>query len=138
MLSYIVLARMLPAGKEVAVPIGENIVFDSIVSDGGTAISYDKSSEIITFVDEGFYYIDWYAAPQAGLSDVGSNWAIQTGISKMSIIGSSHTKIAVISGFALIDAEANETVRLVNVLSEALMLSHCVKSKAALSAYKII
>ena len=137
MLSYVVLARMQPAGKEVAVPIGGNIVFDTTMSDNGTAISYDANSGVITFGEEGFYYIDWYVATQTGLSDDGSNWAIQTSISEMSIIGSSHTKIAVTSGFAIINATVNETAKLVNVSNEALILSHSVKSKAALSVYKI-
>ena len=138
MLSYMVLAKLLPPGEKVVVPSGENIVFDTIMSDSGTDISYDLGAGIITFKQEGYYYIDWYVSPQTGLSDDGNNWAIKTSLSNLTFTGSSHAKISVATGFAILDAEQNETAQLVNVSDNALTLSRSVQSKAALSVYRVV
>lgn len=138
MASFIELEKALPVGEGVIVPVNETLVFDTIVSSDGTSISYDTGTGIITFNEAGFYFIDWYVAPQFGLTTDGSNWAIQTSISGLSIIGSSHTKVSVTTGFAIINAVAGETARLVNISSGALTLSQAVQSKAALIAYYIM
>lgn len=137
MAAFIELARILPVGEGVVVPVNGTLVFDTIVSSDGTSISYDAGAGVITFNDAGFYYVDWYVAPQFGLTSDGSNWAIQTSISGLTFTGSSHTKVAVTTGFAIINAAAGETARLLNVSSGALTLSEAVQSKAALITYII-
>lgn len=138
MASFIELARLLPADQGVVVPVNGILVFDTIVSSDGTSISYNTDTGVITFNTAGFYFIDWYVAPQFGITTDGSNWAIQTTISGLTYKGSSHTKVSVTTGFSIINAAAGETARLVNVSSGALTLSEAVQSKAALVTYNIV
>jgi len=137
--AFLQLERALPIGDVVIVNTDETLAFDTIVSsDGlGSQIDYDAGSGVITFYEAGFYYIDWFVAPQFGLTTDGSNWAIQTAIGGLSIIGSSHTKVSVTTGFALLNAEAGETAQLVNVSDGALHLSKVVRSKAGLIVYGV-
>lgn len=137
MASFIELAKISPADESVVVPVTGTLIFDTIVSSDGTLISYNTDTGVITFTDAGFYYIDWYVAPHFGLTIDGSNWAIQTTISGLTYTGSSHTKVSITTGFAIINAAAGETARLVNVSSNALALSPVVQSKAALVVYNI-
>jgi len=129
---------MLPAGDVVVIQPNHPIVFDTVTASGGLGaqIDYDMTTGTITFLDAGIYCIDWFVAPQFGLTTDGSNWAIETSISGLRIICSSHTKVSVTAGFALIDAAAGETAQLVNVSSGALYLSQAVQSKAGLVAYR--
>ena len=136
-ISYIELERLGPEGDVVVVPENGTLVFDTIVSGVGTQISYDIVTGVITFNEAGYYYIDWYVAPQFGLTTNGSNWAIQTTISRKTFIGSSHTKVSTTIGFAILNAEANETARLVNVSDGFISLSRFVLSKAGLIAYSV-
>lgn len=138
MVSFIELEKILPVGEGIVVPVNGTLVFDAIVSSDGTSISYDSGTGVLTFNDAGYYYIDWYVAPQFGITIDGSNWAIQTSISNLTFTGSSHTKVSVTTGFAFINAVAGETARLVNVSSGALTLSEAVQSKAALVVYNIV
>ena len=119
------------------VPENGTLVFDRIVSSDGTSISYNTNTGVITFNAPAYYYIDWFVAPQFGLTTNGSNWAIQTSLVQRSIIGSSHTKVSVTSGFAIFYAAAGETARLVNVSDGALQLSEAVESKAGLIVYGV-
>ena len=137
--TYLQLERLFPVGEVVVVDTDEALVFDMIVSSRGlgTAISYDTGTGTITFLEGGYYYIDWFVAPQFGLTTDGSNWAIQTAIGGLSIIGSSHTRVSVTTGFALLHVQANETARLVNVSDGALHLSQAVQAKAGLIVYGI-
>ena len=137
--SFLELSKVLSRGSAVIVYPNGTLVFDTIVSsDGlGTQIDYDTSTGIITFLEAGYYYIDWFVAPKHGLTTDGSNWAIQTSISQQSIIGSSHVKVSVTTGFALLNAAANETVRLVNVSDGPIYLSHAVQAQAGLIVYSI-
>jgi len=138
-ISFLELERKFPVGDVVVVDTDATLVFDTIVSSRGlgTQIDYATNTGMITFLQAGYYYIDWFAAPQFGLTTDGSNWAIQTFIGGLSMIGSSHTKVSVTTGFALIDAEAGETARLVNVSDGALHLSQAVQSKAGLIVYSV-
>ena len=136
-ISYIELERLNPHGGIVVVPEDAPLVFDTIVSSDGTQISYDPGTGVITFNDAGFYYVAWYVAPQFGLTTNGSNWAIQTTISQLSFIGSSHTKVSATTGFAILDAQAGETIQLINVSDGDISLSEAVESKAGLVAYSI-
>jgi hypothetical protein len=132
-----VMAKIFPHNEEVRIEAGDALVFDTVTAMDGTAISYSDQTGVITFNDEGFYYIDWFVATQTGLALNGSNWAIVTTISDLEFIGSSHTKISPTSGFALINAAVGETVKLENISDEALVLSGAVKSKAGLSVYSL-
>ena len=136
-ISFIELERLAPQGEAVVVGVNGTLVFDTLASSSGTQISYDDATGIITFQEAGYYYMDWYIAPQFGLTTDGSNWAIQTTIGGLSIIGSSHTKVSVTTGFGLINAQAGETARLVNISDGAISLSKVVKSKAGFIAYGI-
>jgi len=137
-ISYIELERLNPhGGGIVVVPENGALIFDSVVSHEGTQISYNTATGVITFNNAGFYFIDWYVAPQAGLTTNGSNWAIQTTLSQETFIASSHTKVSVTTGFAILNAQANETAQLVNVSDGDLSLSEAVESKAGLIAYSV-
>ena len=136
-ISYLQLARLEPVSNVLIVPENEALIFDTVISSEGTQISYDISTGVITFNEAGYYYVDWYVAPQFGLTTDGSNWAIQTSLSQIKIVGSSHTRVSVTTGFAILNVEANETVQLVNVSDGALSLSQAVQSKAGLIAYSV-
>jgi len=138
-ISYIELTRLAVHGEVVVVEENGALLFDVIVSTGGTQISYDKLTGAITFHEAGYYYIDWYVAPQFGLTTNGSNWAIRTGPGpgQQSLIGSSHTKVSATTGFAILNVAADETAQLVNVSDGALYLSEAVDAKAGLIAYGI-
>ena len=135
-ISYIELSRLATHGD--TVPVEENgaLVFDTIITSGGAGISYDLAGTI-TFHVAGFYFVDWYVAPQHGLTTNGSNWAIQTGDGRLSLIGSSHTKVSATTGFAILEMAAEDTVQLVNVSDGTLYLSQAVEAKAGLVAYGI-
>ena len=135
-ISYIELTRLAPPGGTVVVEEGGALLFDTVVSSGGTGIGYDFAGTI-TFNEAGFYYIDWFVAPQHGLTTNGSNWAIQTGDGRLSLIGSSHTKVSATTGFAILEAAAGDTVQLINVSDGALYLSEATEAKAGLAAYGI-
>ena len=137
MLSYATLARVSPQNNIVIVPDKGNLVFDTIVASAGGAISYDVSTGVITFLEAGHYYVDWCVTTQAGITEYGNNWALKTSISGLSVAGSSHTVVSIATGFAIIEAVENETVRLVNISDKPLTLSGVVKSKAALSVYLV-
>ena len=136
-ISFIELERAEPRGNVFIVPENVALIFDTVVSNEGTAISYNTTTGVITFNEAGYYYLDWFVAPQFGLTTDGSNWAIQTNISQLTFIGSSHTKVSVTTGFAIINAAANETAQLVNVSDGSLSLSQTVQSKAGLIAYSV-
>ena len=138
MLPYVVLAKLQPIGQKFIVPSGVNLVFDTVVSASGTDISYDLSTGIITFTAEGYYFIDWHVTTQTGLSDDGSNWAIQTKLSDMTVTGSSHTKLSVATGFAILEAAVGEEAQLVNVSNGTLVLSEAAQSKAAVVVYRVV
>jgi len=135
-ISYLELERLAPQGGVLAVPEDGAVEFDSVVSSEGTMISYDMAGTL-TFNDAGYYYIDWYVAPQFGLTTDGSNWAIRTAIGGLEFIGSSHTKVSATIGFAIFNAAAGETARLVNVSDGAITLSEAVLSKAGLIVYNV-
>ena len=137
--SYLELERRNPTGQHVEIGTNGVLIFDTIVSSEGlgTQIGYDLVTGIITFLEAGFYYIDWYTAPYFGLTTDGSNWAIRTSISGLSFIGSSHTKVSITTGFAIINAVIGETARLVNVSDGAISLSQAVQSKAGLIVYSV-
>ena len=136
-ISYIELMRLAPGGGVLVIPEDGALVFDTVASTEGTQISYNTSTGAITFNEAGFYYIDWYVAPVFGLTTDGSNWAIRTSLGQQTIIGSSHTKVSVTTGFAILHAAAGETARLINVSDGALSLSQAVESKAGLIAYSV-
>ncbi|MCL1872847.1 MAG: hypothetical protein FWF85_01880 [Clostridiales bacterium] len=136
-ISYIELERVAPQGFVVIVPENGTLVFDTIIADEGTMISYNINTGTITFNEAGFYYIDWFVAPVYGLTSDGSNWAVRTGQSQLTLIGSSHAKVSVTTGFAIIEAEAGETAQLINVSDGAINLSQAVKSKAGLVVYNV-
>ena len=119
------------------VDTNEALVFDTIIDSEGLNSQFDYNADtgVITFLEEGYYFIDWYVAPQFGFTTDGSNWAIQTAVSGLTFTGSSHTRVSVTIGFALIKAEVNETVQLLNVSDGALTLSEAVNSKAGLIVY---
>jgi len=135
-ISYLELEKSAAAGDLVAVNPDDPIVFDIVVSSGGSQITYDYNTGEITFHAEGFYYFDWYVAPQYGLTTNGSNWAVQTS-GGQTRIGSSHIKVSSTVGFAIMRIEAEETARLVNVSDSALTLSQAVLSQAALIVYSV-
>ena len=107
-------------------------------------IGYDDETGTIQFFETGYYYINWFVAPQFGLTTNGSNWAIQNSEDELSVIGSSHTRVSATTGFAMIHAQTQakeaetrdppviETARLVNVSDNALTLSRAVRGKAGL------
>jgi len=119
------------------VDTNEALAFDTIISSEGLSsqFDYNMNTGVITFLEEGYYFIDWYVAPQFGFTTDGSNWAIQTSVSGLTFTGSSHTKVSVTIGFALINAEVGETVQLLNTSDGALTLSEAVNSKAGLIIY---
>ena len=137
--SFLQLERLLPVGNVVAVDTDAALVFDTMMaSEGmGTQLDYDTDTGTITFLEAGYYYIDWFVAPQFGQTTDGSNWAIQTSIGGLRIVGSSHTKVSATTGFALLNAAANETARLVNASDGTLYLSMAVQSKSGLLVHGV-
>ena len=136
-ISYIEAERLAPQGEALVIPENGVVIFDSIVSSEGTQISYNDSTGTITFNAPGYYYIDWYVAPQFGLTTDGSNWAIKTTIGGLTFIGSSHSKISATIGFAIFRAAAGETAQLVNVSDGPITLSQAVEAKAGLIVYSV-
>jgi len=136
-IAYMELERLAPQGDVLVIPENGAVVFDSIVSSEGTYIDYDTGTGTITFNAAGYYYIDWYVAPQFGLTTDGSNWAIKTSIGDLTFIGSSHTKVSATVGFAIFKAAAGETAQLVNVSDGPISLSQAVQAKAGLIVYSV-
>jgi len=126
-----------PRGNVVIVPTDGPVVFDTVVATEGANIGYDPGTGTVTLIEPGFYYIDWYVAPQFGLTTDGSNWAIRTAIGGLEFIGSSHSKVSVTTGFAIMNVAAGETFQLVNVSNGAIYLSEAVQCKAGIVVYNV-
>jgi hypothetical protein len=124
--------------ESVTVPENGVLVLDLLRSIEGSAISYSVDSGVITFNEDGFYFVGWFVAPQFGLVTNGSNWGIRTSLSGQVFAGSSHTSNAPVSGFAIINADAGETAQLVNLSDGAIRLSPAIITKASLTACKLV
>ncbi|MCL1915018.1 MAG: hypothetical protein FWG10_14405 [Eubacteriaceae bacterium] len=135
--SYMEMSRREPRGVPVLVNPGNPVLFDTVLESVGTTIEYDLSTGIFTFLEEGFFYFDWYVAPQHGITTDGSNWAIQTTLSQSRFIGSSHSHIAATLGFAIVRAVNGEKASLINVSDGPIYLSQAALSKAGLIVLSI-
>lgn len=114
------------------------VIFDTIVSSGGTDISYDTGTGEITFETADYYFIDWFVAPSFGLPTDGSNFAIITSADDPPLTGSSHVRVSPTVGFAILNVETpGMTARLVNMSDSALTLSPAVTAKAALAVFAV-
>jgi len=115
----------------------ESILFDEKIIDNDTIV-YDAG--LITFLYTGLYAIFWWVAPQAGLSEDGSNYAIITD-NGHEIVGSSHTKISQTTGFAFLEVaslgQMGRSVRLVNHSAEDMELSTRTKQQVNLLIFKL-
>ena len=132
--SYLQLERT--AGGMIGV--NQAVIFDRVASAGGDRIQYDASIGEIAFDEAGYYYIDWFVAPQFGLTGDGSNFAIITSENEPALTGSSHVRVSPTIGFAVIEAAApGKTVRLINTSDNSLTLSAFVEVKAALAVYSV-
>jgi len=134
MASYLQLERTIGGVIGADAPV----VFDNILSISGDAISYDPFTGEIAFSQPGYYYADWFVAPQFGLTTNGSNFAIITSEGGPALTGSSHVRVSPTIGFAVIDVtQPGKTIRLINTSDNSLTLSSAVNVKAALAVFAI-
>ena len=114
------------------------VVFDNVVSSGGDQIDYNDATGDITFSEAGFYYVDWFVAPQFGLTADGGNFSIVTSDNDPELTGSSHVRVSPTTGFALIGVTApGKTIRLINTSDSSITLSQAANAKAALAVFGI-
>ena len=117
---------------------GDPVVFDTIVSSSGTDISYDPGTGEITFETADYYFIDWFVAPSFGLPTDGSNFAIVTSADDPPLTDSSHVRVSLTVGFAILNVETpGTTARLINMSDSALTPSPAVIAKAALDVFGV-
>jgi len=120
--------------------IGANaaLVFDNVLLNNGTDISYNDTTGVITFNTVGVYFINWFVGQQTGLSSDGSNFAIVTSDSDPDFGASSHVKISPASGFAIIDVETvGKAITLTNKSSYGATLSQTTQVKAGLAVFAL-
>jgi len=123
-----------------AVGAGETLAFDTIIaSEGlGNQINYDMATGIVTLWEGGYYYINWFVAPQFGFTTDGSNWTIIKGSSGLGFTGSSHTKVSATTGFAFVSVGADgDNFRLINSSDGEIILSLATESKAGIVIHKV-
>jgi len=133
MVSYLQLERTAGGTIEVQEPV----VFDAVLSSGGTQIAYNTATGELSFNEAGHYYIDWFVAPQFGLPTDGSNFAIVTSDGAV-LTGSSHVRVSPTVGFAIIEVTLPNTVAsLINTSDSGLTLSQAVNTKAALAVFAV-
>ena len=115
----------------------ENVLFDeNAITEGDGKIVYDGATGVITFLETGVYYFNWFVTQQAGQATNGSNFSIKT--TALDITGSNNIKVSQTSSFAIVNITAiNETARLVNVSDAAAILSKAVLVKAGLAVFKV-
>ena len=134
MISYLQLERTA-AGE---IRSGDAVLFDNAPASGGDQISYNTSTGEVVFGQAGYYYIDWFVAPQFGLTTDGSNFAVVTSEDDPPMTGSSHVRVSPTIGFAVIDVTTpGKTVRLINTSNGSIMLSQAVNIKAGLAVFSI-
>ncbi|MCL1912284.1 MAG: hypothetical protein FWG10_00020 [Eubacteriaceae bacterium] len=136
-LSYMEMSMREPHGVPVLVDPGNPVVFDHVIESEGNAIEYNTSTGVFTFLEEGFYYFDWYVAPQHGITTDASNWAILTTLNQSKFIGSSHSHVLIATGSSITRVEYGEMASLVNVSDGPLYLSQAALSKAGLIVVSI-
>ena len=120
------------------VDTNDTLVFDNVLLINGTNISYDAISGEILFNAAGYYYVEWFVAPQFGLTTDGSNFAIVTSESGPGLTGSSHVRVSPTFGFAIIEVTTpGKTAKLINTSDNSLTLSQVVNTKAALAVFAI-
>ena len=116
----------------------DTVMFDNVLSSMGNQISYDTITGEITLSEAGYYYFDWFVAPQFGLTSDGSNFAIVTSDNDPPLTGSSHVRVSPTIGFAIIEVTTpDKTIRLINTSDNSITLSQAVNVKAALAAFAI-
>ena len=134
MVSYLQLERTADG----VVNVNDPVVFDNVLLSNGSQISYNTTTGEITFNEPGYYYIDWFVAPQFGLTTDGSNFAIVTSDNDPELTGSSHVRVSPTIGFAIIEVTApGKTAQLINTSDNSLTLSQAVNTKAALAVFAI-
>ena len=134
MVSYLQLERI----NDDEINTNAPVVFDNVLSSNGTEISYNIATGEITFNIEGYYYVDWFVAPQFGLTTNGSNFAIVTSDNDPHLTGSSHVRVSPTVGFAIINVTTpGKTIMLINTSDNSITLSQVVNAKAALAVFGV-
>jgi len=129
---------MLERVANAVIPTNAAVVFDSVVSVSGDQISYSTATGEISFNAAGYYYIDWFAAPQFGQTTDGSNFALVSSGGAPALTGSSHVRVSQTAGFAIVEVTVpGKTVQLINTSDNSLTLSRFVTAKAALAVFSI-
>jgi len=119
------------------IPVNGAVLFNEQLGKGGTQINYTVATGDIVFAAPGYYYINWFVAPQFGLTTNGSNFAILSSDGEV-LTGSSHIRNSPTVGFAVIEvATPGKTVSLLNTSDNSITLSEAVKAKAAIAVYAI-
>lgn len=131
MFAYLQLERITDG----EIDVNDAVVFDNVLSSDGTAISYNMTTGELAFNEAGFYAINWFVAPQFGLTTDGSNFAILSD-GGYALTGSSHVKVSPTVGFAVIEVTTpGKRISLINISDNSLTLSQVVNTKAALVAF---
>lgn len=95
------------------VPVGGNVIFDTIVFSTGD-ISYNNATGVITFNEAGRYAVNWWVAVQSSASTNGIVFALSTSQGDF-LEGNSPIKTDEVTGLGIINvAEAPVTMSLVN------------------------
>ena len=95
------------------VPVGGNVIFDTIVFSTGD-ISYNNATGVITFNEAGRYAVNWWVAVQSSASTNGIVFALSTSQGDF-LEGTSPIKTDEVTGLGIINVvEAPVTMSLVN------------------------
>ena len=122
-------------GEEGKVLPGQPVLFRRVISENGK-ILYNRTDGTITLNCTGFYFVNWFVAPQCGLSRDRNNFALVT--RKGPYTAGSHFAESQTKGVAIIEAsDPKETIKLVNVSNGSVTLSKKAQVNAAITIMKM-
>ena len=120
---------------------GDFLIFDNpILHNGG--IGYNPFTGLIEFRQTGVYFLQWFIAPETGLTTDGVNFALKTNTPAkhpmQNIHSSGHILVSALCGFAIVDVtELPVVAKLVNTSDSGVTLSAVAHVKAGIAAFKI-
>ena len=133
MVPYLQLERTITG----AIAPNSNVEFNRVLLTNNQIMHTPEG--VLTFLQTGLYFVNWFVAQQTGLSVDGSNFAIVTSTDPdTGFTGSSHVKIAPATGFAIIRVDnVGKTIRLVNKSTHRATLSDDTRVKAGIAVFGI-
>lgn len=105
------------------IPNGENVIFDSIISDLSSNVNYNATNGEFTFTESGNYYVSWWIAVDGAESSPFVEFTLFLDDIPVSI-GASPIVSTQLVGQALFTASENQVLTLTNTIGQGAFLGN--------------